>query len=432
MFAIAILIFLFYFRVSCNILTFQDDLNSEDFIDEYHFPMLNDLIRNNAYEEALRLAINPKSRVLDVGSGTMLLSMMSARLGATKVLGVERDFRLVKIAKEILELNHYNSNSNTIQLFSGDLSALRVGSKYLKEPANILVSETLDCLLIGEGFLKIIMDSKENGLITPDATIIPNHGSIFFQLLETIYSLSETSLINGFNINPIRNYRRMNYHFVNEIDSHITKQKLSHISTAFEFNFQNLQLNDTFGYKTIIVNITKSGHLNAIGFWFEVSLDSNRTILLNNSPGTHSHWMQKIFIISSDRNVYENELITIQLVHLSGNIIVGSIEKDARLIKIISKCPFPVTLNASSISHQNKNNEYYLGQFIGTNDFDNKVEEEYNVFQSYVNQQIRGFVDYNDDYHGKRYDVLFKVPSMKSIDIEAKKLPPLYVFRLRC
>lgn len=62
---------------------------SSDFntMPSYHFPMVNDIIRNNAYYEALKLAITKKKEtqkdvmVMDAGAGFMLLSMMAAELG---------------------------------------------------------------------------------------------------------------------------------------------------------------------------------------------------------------------------------------------------------------------------------------------------------------------------------------------------------------
>ena len=55
-------------------------------IPRWHFDMVLDDVRNNAYEEALRRAIdwqqaagNEETNVLDIGAGSGLLSMMAAR-----------------------------------------------------------------------------------------------------------------------------------------------------------------------------------------------------------------------------------------------------------------------------------------------------------------------------------------------------------------
>src|SRR6202008_1935184 len=48
----------------------------------WHIPMVNDEERNQAYDLALRRAVKPGDLVLEVGTGSGLVSMMAARAGA--------------------------------------------------------------------------------------------------------------------------------------------------------------------------------------------------------------------------------------------------------------------------------------------------------------------------------------------------------------
>jgi len=54
----------------------------------YHTPMLTDVVRNDAFFKALRKVVTPSSIVVDVGAGSGLLSLMSAKLGAKKVFAI--------------------------------------------------------------------------------------------------------------------------------------------------------------------------------------------------------------------------------------------------------------------------------------------------------------------------------------------------------
>src|SRR6188768_1477695 len=50
-------------------------------VPRWHFVIVRDRVRNDAYEAALKRAIVPGCRVLEIGTGTGLLAMMAARAG---------------------------------------------------------------------------------------------------------------------------------------------------------------------------------------------------------------------------------------------------------------------------------------------------------------------------------------------------------------
>jgi predicted RNA methylase len=56
-----------------------------------HWNMINDYVRNNAYEAAINEVVNSESVVIDLGTGTGLLALMAARAGAKRVYAIERN-----------------------------------------------------------------------------------------------------------------------------------------------------------------------------------------------------------------------------------------------------------------------------------------------------------------------------------------------------
>ena len=70
----------------------------------WHIPMLNDVRRNQAFEQAIRKAIEkegPEARILDIGTGSDLLSMMAARAGARHSVTCEKVPVIAETAERI-------------------------------------------------------------------------------------------------------------------------------------------------------------------------------------------------------------------------------------------------------------------------------------------------------------------------------------------
>lgn len=79
-------------------------------VDRWHFPMLNDKRRNNAFENAIwkRIAQGYDS-VLDIGTGTGLLSLYARNAGAKKIYACECSMAMIEIAEKVFETNDAKS-----------------------------------------------------------------------------------------------------------------------------------------------------------------------------------------------------------------------------------------------------------------------------------------------------------------------------------
>jgi len=167
----------------------------------YHFPMVNDETRNAAYYAALRKLVTHESVVVDLGAGSMLLTMMAKKLGAKQVFAIERRDQLVEIGKEILEYNYFwePEGITIIHAESFDVELEDLGMQ-----PDILVSETIDGWIIGEGFISSLIDLRNRGIIAENTSVIPNGGELFMQLVETVYSFKSHGLVSGFSYEPMR------------------------------------------------------------------------------------------------------------------------------------------------------------------------------------------------------------------------------------
>lgn len=141
---------------------------------EYHGNMLSDRRRVDAYAKALRQAVPPGARVLDVGTGTGLLAMLAARAGAGRVDAVEIA-EVVEIARRVAAHNDLDRVVRFHQALSFHLQ--------LPERAELLVTETLGNFGLEEGILATVLDARFR-LLVPGAPIIPAEVALFVRPLE--------------------------------------------------------------------------------------------------------------------------------------------------------------------------------------------------------------------------------------------------------
>jgi len=144
----------------------------------WHFIIVRDRARNQAYEAALRRAIFPGCKVLEIGTGTGLLAMMAARAGAASVVTCEMKPAVARTASEIIGANGLADRIKVITGHSSSLTAADLGGK-----ADILVSEIVSNDLLGEGALPAHAHALAE-LLKPDAAVIPPRGCVRIALAE--------------------------------------------------------------------------------------------------------------------------------------------------------------------------------------------------------------------------------------------------------
>ena len=136
--------------------------------------MLHDKDRNDVYELALQLSIKHFQEehhrdpiVLDIGTGTGLLSMFAARHGAKFVLGCEMFTAMASIAKEVIANNFLAKNIEVIPQKSTSIECLSLEPEFPIVP-DILVSELLDSALLGESCIYSHADAISRFMNTGD------------------------------------------------------------------------------------------------------------------------------------------------------------------------------------------------------------------------------------------------------------------------
>src|SRR3989344_5211689 len=79
----------------------SEDILSWDY--DFHRLMLNDQIRMDSYEVAIKEVIKPGMTVVDIGVGTGILSLWALEAGAKRVYGIDINKKIIEKAKKRIE-----------------------------------------------------------------------------------------------------------------------------------------------------------------------------------------------------------------------------------------------------------------------------------------------------------------------------------------
>lgn len=137
-----------------------------------HQMMLNDVVRTEAYERALRRVVKPGLTLLDFGCGTGVLSIFASRFGAKKVVAVDRS-TFIKVAYAVAEANGINN----ISFYHDDHESLE-----LSEPVDIIVSEWMGHFIFCETMLEPLLKVR-NKFLVPGGKILPEQVTLYAGLV---------------------------------------------------------------------------------------------------------------------------------------------------------------------------------------------------------------------------------------------------------
>ncbi len=275
-------------------------------IPRWHFEMLNDEKRNAAFEKVLNSAITPDTVVFDIGSGTGLLAMMAARAGARETVTCEMLAPLAGLTRDIVERNGLADRIVTLDQKS---TSVVIGNQMTRK-ANLLVTETVDCGLLGEGIVPSIAHAKAN-LLTDDARIVPCGAMVYAMLVESpcLRNLNSARTAANFDVSLINRYATAQYFPVRL--AAFDYRPLTDPFEVFYFDFANGTI--VPDQKTINVSATRDGVGHCIIFWFSMDLDEETSI--SNEPGANTHWEQALQCFEKEVPTRAGETLVIQAEH---------------------------------------------------------------------------------------------------------------------
>ena len=295
-----------------------------------HAGMLHDHERHLKYNLALKetiLATFGKCdaiQVLDIGTGTGILSMMAAKMSdKVKVTACEMFKPIANLAHDIVKDNGYQ---NKIDIVNKSSNSLEIPHD-LSCKADILVTEILDSELIGEGVIPTINDAHKK-LLSDNACVIPAAAELHIQLIESdtlfkTHKLSSFSLPKSFsNCQGTANAHELQ---CSQLYPESIKL-LSDAHTCTEIDFSKPYIHNKTKKQSMhqtVVNITQSGKLHAVVMWWNLILHRESNITLNMAPSWETqndfvwrdHWMQCVYYLPNEMDVYAGNEISLNMHH---------------------------------------------------------------------------------------------------------------------
>lgn len=129
--------------------------------------------------EALEKYVKSRDMVYDIGCGSGILSIVAAKLGASKVIGVDLDELCIKVSNENIKLNGVD---DIVEIRQGNLLDV------VEEKANIIVSNIIAEII--SGMTKDLRNYfKEDGIFITSGIIIEKIDLVKNSLLENGFSI---------------------------------------------------------------------------------------------------------------------------------------------------------------------------------------------------------------------------------------------------
>ncbi len=274
-------------------------------IPKWHFKIFGDALRNSAYDTALRRAVAPGARVLEIGTGSGLLAMMAARAGAREVITCEMDRQVAETARKIISRNGYADRIKVLVKHSDKLDL----AEDLGRRADVIVSEIVSSNLLDEGVLpsheRVMRDFAHAGTI-----VIPARGVVRVALAQ---DLRDPSLvlndISGFDVSAFLELAKPKRSFVT-----------GEPEDLFSFDFASPAYHAPG--RSRVVCRSSGGPVNGVAQWIKLTLDDVTSYENRPAAGATSNWKLRFYRFDSPVETNPGDEIQVCGAHDRRNVLV--------------------------------------------------------------------------------------------------------------
>lgn len=288
-------------------------------VPNWHLSMMNDEVRNNAFQTVIERNCAPDKTILDIGTGSGLTSMIAARAGYKTVYTCEEVELLADKASEIIKANGFDAEQ--IKIIKKCSTNINMPEDF-PEKADVIITETFGTSLIEENCLETINHAIKN-LLKPGGTIIPQGAALFVSLIESsdLYQIYHVQNACGFNLSAFNEFsdahvgmwlERLNlYNYKILTNAHVIKK--------FDFYAES----SIFQKECVSLTAQTDGVGHALCLWFDLYLDDTTTITTHPMADASiqaKSWGQRIRTLELPLTVRKGDVINVELTNANNYI----------------------------------------------------------------------------------------------------------------
>ncbi|CAM9317219.1 unnamed protein product [Choristocarpus tenellus] len=289
----------------------------------FHFDMLKDKRRNQAYKEAIRRCTSSgeNGRWLDIGTGSGLLASMVVTAEPSAAVWA---FEVVEELADVAQETFRGCNSK-VQLIRHHSTQVNVG-KVMPCRATHVVAELLDTGLLGEGLMSSMHHAKAH-LLEPEFVSIPAAAEVWaFACESPELDCMGRIQVGGYGSAPeiimpsslawkkcrgAASAESMHISFPQR--GAVSFRPLTGNELLWEFDFTDLPP-PSGRRQSIRISVHSDGTVNAIILWWRCYMDKSRSIIMTTEPGETAdppsdHWRQAVFLLPQPVLVLEGDIL---------------------------------------------------------------------------------------------------------------------------
>ncbi|KAI1720875.1 ribosomal protein l11 methyltransferase (PrmA) domain-containing protein [Ditylenchus destructor] len=291
----------------------SDQMTSKDYyFDSYahfgiHEEMLKDEIRTKTYQNAIyhnRHLFKDKV-VIDVGSGTGILSMFAAKAGARKVFAIEYSNMAIR-SREIIKDNKLDHIIEVIHGKVEDITTLPGGI----EKADVIISEWMGYCLLYESMLNTVIYARDKWL-HEEGVLFPDNAKLYLCAIEDRQykddKINWWDNVYGFNMSSIRRVA-ITEPLVDVVDAN---QVVTNNGLIKEIDLYTVTVADLSFSVPFSLRVIRNDYVQALVTFFTVEFTKcHKRVGFSTGPDSHyTHWKQTVFYLRDALTVKKHEEI---------------------------------------------------------------------------------------------------------------------------